>query len=185
MRRPKTLFLMLIPFLLVTVAVVFGSSHNFKGQTKSVFPPGNWNFSAHPFMGEGYKTRPVVVTSVGSEVTALSVNVVGVRNISSKPVAGIKFGWFLSYDKDRTKVLRKGETPLVAIQPVLEAGSVRGLKPTIFSFLEIHKSLIKKGRLDGNYRLEVAVTELLFSDRSTWRVGQEVSGLGLTTLQSH
>lgn len=169
MRRPKTLFPVLVTFVLVTVAVAFGANHTFQDQTKSVFPPGNWNFSAHPFMGEGYKTRPVMVTSVRSEAATLTVDAVGVRNNSSKPVIAIKFGWLLTYDNERDKILRRGETPLIPMSHVLKAGEGRFLKSAIVSFADLQKSLVKKGRLEGNYRLEVVVTELLFEDRSTWR----------------
>lgn len=169
MRRPKALFLALM-FLVSVTAVAFASNHNSQGQTKSVFPPGNWNFSAHPFMGEGYKTRPVMVTSVRSEAATLTVDAVSVRNNSAKRVMAIKFGWVLSYDDERDKILRRGETPLLPMSNVLNVGEGRFLKSAIVSFADLQKSLVKKGRLDGNYRLEVLVTELLFDDRSTWRV---------------
>ncbi len=175
MRKTERLALFLMPFVLATAALAFRPNRTVEIDTNSVFPPGDWSFSARPFIGEGYKTRPVVVTSVASEMTNLSVVKVRVNNISSKPVVGIKFGWFLTSDKDRNKILRQGETPLVLIEPVLAVASTCVVKPTIDSFLEINRSLVRKGRLDGNYRLEVAVTELLFSDRSTWRVGQDVA----------
>jgi len=139
------------------------------------FPGGDWRFSAHPYMGEGFRTRPVVVTSVASEATTLSVTGVRINNISSKGVLAVKLGWSIYDQRNRTKILNQGESSLITLDRVLRSDSDQRLSVPLVSFMEIHKRLMKKGRLEGDYRLDVAVTEILFDDHSTWQVGQPVS----------
>jgi len=143
--------------------------------TQKQFPPGKWSFSAHPYMGEGFESRPIVVTSVRTELKNLSVTAVRIRNISSKPVTAVKLGWYLSNENEKSVVLQQGETPLINIDRSLAVGEEQVIKSPITSFAEIHRLLVQAGHLEGCYRLDVMVTEILFEDQSTWKIGQSVT----------
>lgn len=124
------------------------------------------SFSAHPYTGKGYESRPIVVTSVRSEIKARSVNAVRILNISSKPAAGVKLGWTLSKENAQDRILEKGETPLVPIPHGLAVKEDKVLDVPIVSFLDLKKNLKEKS--EGDYRVDVRVTEILFDDGSQW-----------------
>lgn len=174
----KTTLVLSIVFLLTASLLIPVRSDNTAGNstpTQVTFPPGNWAFSAHPYLGEGYESRPVVVTSVKTVLKDLSVTAVKVRNISSKPVAAVKIGWYLSNEREGPSVLKEGETQFVDVENGLAVGEAKVLQLPIVSFGRIYKSLVRGGHLEGDYRVEIAVTEILFEDQSTWRVGQKVA----------
>lgn len=174
----KTTRILGITLLLAATLLMSVRSDNFawsKASTQKEFPPGRWGFSAHPYMGEGYESRPVVVTSVKTELKDLSVTAVRIRNISSKSVAAVKFGWYLFNESNSRFVLQEGESPVISMEGGLAVGEGRILQLSIVSFGQVSKPLIQGGRLEGDYRLEIAVTEILFEDLSTWTVGQKVA----------
>lgn len=175
--RKLTFTLVAITFVVLSLVVMTKNSGFVEGasQTKSQLPPGKWSFSAHPFMGEGYESRPVVVTSVRTEAKTLSVTAVRVRNISSKPVAAIRLGWYLADENNNLTNLQQSETSFIPMDKALETDKTELFKVSVVSFLDIYKPLVRDGRLEGSYRLEIAVTEILFEDQSTWRVGQQVT----------
>ena len=167
--------LVLLPLILISGGLANDGRSTGQKSAGLEFPSGDWTFSAHPYMGEGYRLRPVVVTSVTSEVPTLSVTAVRIANISTKTAIAVKLGWTLYDEKSERKLLRKGETSLTAIDHGLASGSNTVLRLPVVSFMEIHTKLLKKGRLEGKYRLEVGATQVLFEDRSSWQVGQSVS----------
>ncbi len=174
----KTTRILGITLLLAATLLTFVRSDNFAGSkasTQKEFPPGRWGFSAHPYMGEGYESRPVVVTSVKTELKDLSVTAVRVRNISSKSVVAVKFGWYLLNESDRRFVLQEGASQVISMEDGLVVGEGKTLQLPIVSFGQVSKTLIRGGRLEGDYRLEIAVTEILFEDLSTWTIGQKVA----------
>lgn len=175
MKRILGFLVFMLPIFLVAGAFTGSSSEIGQKDASTAFPPGKWNFSANPFMGEGYKTRPVVVTSVASEAITLSVTSVRINNISSKPVRAVKLGWALRERTDKSKILNQGETSLITMEEPLPANSNRILKLQVASFLELYKPLVKKGRLEGSYRLEVGVTQVLFDNQLSWRLGDPVA----------
>src|ERR1051325_12208819 len=174
----KATYSISLALILVSAFMANASSESFamnEISEQNQFPQGKWSFSVHPYMGEGYESRPVVVTSVRTEAKNLSVTAVRVRNISSKPVAAVKFEWRLLNENAMNAVLQKGETPLVNVSGGLVSGEGKTLKLPIISFREIYKSLLQGQRLEGGFRVEVAVSEILFEDQSSWTVGQSVT----------
>jgi hypothetical protein len=137
-----------------------------------IFPPGQWTFSAHPFMGKGFDTRPVVVTSVKTEGLTSSVVAIRVRNISSKTVAALKVRWRLIEEKQPKNLLQEDETPHISVQPGLASENELTLTVPVMSFLDIHKPLVRQGRLDGDFRVDISVARILFSDGSVWTEAQ-------------
>lgn len=153
--------------MLFTIAL---GSHSVAGDrqgTNEQLPKGDWSLSAHPYMGKGYDSRPVMVSSVSMDKTPV-VTKVGLWNISNKVVLGVKLGWSLTTDENRGAVLRQGETVLIAISGGLPVNDSQSLKFPVVAFRDIYKPLLKNGALDGHYRIEVLVTEILFEDGTTW-----------------
>ena len=154
----------------VVIALLLLTGIGTEGQvdTASQLPSGNWTFSAQPYVGPGYDSRPVVVISVSTDLKkGLTVADVGLKNTSSKPVAGVKLSWFLSTEQDPDSVLLSGETPLVAISGGIPAGKRRLLTFPVTSFAKIHRPLLHGMTLSGDFRMEVAVSEILYEDGST------------------
>src|SRR5690349_10591924 len=151
--------------ILVVLGVFAFSMNNMSGRAVSAqqeLPPGNWSFSAHPFMGKGYESRPVLVTSVKNDVRGLSVTAVGVRDISSKPVKAVRFAWYLSNENDRSKILDHGETPTTYVDGGLAIGESKTIKLPIVSFVDIYKPLLRNKQLNGDYRVDIAAVEVIF-----------------------
>lgn len=162
-------------FVLVGVLTFSANRAAITVGSSQTFPSGKWSFSAHPYMGEGYESRPVVVTSVKTELKTLAVTAVRVRNISSKPVIGIRFGWYLSKDAKRNTILKHGETPANLLDRKLATGEGRTMLLPVVSFREIYKPLLRNNQLEGDYRIEVAVIDVVFDDQSRWTPKQKVS----------
>jgi hypothetical protein len=175
MKRLVSLVVIILPIILVVGWLTNEATSVAQKNAIQSFPAGDWKFSAHPYMGEGFKTRPVVVTSVGSEATTLSVTKVRVKNISSKRVLAVKLGWSLYDERNKDKILGQGESPLITMDRDFPSDSDQILKTVVVSFMDIDRPLIRNGRLDGDYRLDVGVTQVLFDDRTTWSLGQAVS----------
>lgn len=132
-------------------------------------PSGNWSISAIPYLGPGFEARPVVVGSVVSDaVKGFRITKAGLKNVSSKQVTAVKLGWRVTAQQARGTVLAKGQTPLVAISGGIPTDGTHVLKYPIFTFAEVYKSLLKGGTLEGRYKVEVLVTEIIFEDGSTW-----------------
>lgn len=173
----KTAASLFIVILLVSVAFTQNSRSKVQQplpETYKIFPPGEWTFSAHPFMGKGFDTRPVVVTSVKTDLATFSVVAIRIRNISSKSVTGVSFKWSLTNEKNPKVTLKEGETPLGNVGQELASTHESILTVPVFSFLDIHKKFVKKGRLEGNFRVDIAVSRLLFSDGTFWNEGQAI-----------
>lgn len=166
----------LVPFKRGTVV-------GFSTPTKQVdMPGGQWTFSAQPYMGKGFQSRPAVVTSVKSEIKTFSVTSIGIVNNSSKSISALKLSWTLSREESPESILQQGETPLITLEnPIATKASKRVTFPVV-SFLEATKPFVKNGMLKGNYRIDVAVKEIQFSDKTTWVAGQDVAISGQKSL---
>lgn len=135
---------------------------------------GDWSFSAHPFLGEGYESRPVIVSATRTVAKSLTITEVRIRNISSKSVSAVKLGWFIVSRNNPSVILTDGVSPLIPIESSLAVGDTTLLKLPLMSFSEIGPQLAKKAPLLGPYDAFVFVKEILFDDRSTWTVGEKV-----------
>ncbi|MCS6886004.1 MAG: hypothetical protein RMM17_13945 [Acidobacteriota bacterium] len=104
----------------------------------------------------------------------MRVDRVWLKNISNKPVIAVKLGWRLFTEKDRDSVLLRGETPLLGISlPAYSEETAKVKDPKLefplLTFTEkVIASLLKEKKLEGDYSIEVFVTEILFEDGSTW-----------------
>ena len=131
---------------------------------KARLPNEKCSLTALPYLGVGYNSRPVVVVGVTTDKKELTVKQVRLFNISSKPASAIRLGWYLRTMQDESAVLRQGETPLIATTGKLPANGKQTMNFAVVSFSE----LLKDGQLNGDYKIEVAVKEILFEDGFTW-----------------
>lgn len=157
-----------IVFLLTLLTVPAVTSNKSLDGNEAGWPVGNWSFSAQPYTGLGYESRPAMVVSVATEKKSLTIAAVRVANHSSKTIATVKLGWYLSKRSDPNPVLQFGQTPSIPIHNGLPVGETYVLKQPVVSFGKLHKPLSKEGRLEGHFRLAVAVTEIQYEDGSLW-----------------
>ena len=160
---------MLGGMFLLGLSLLFLNPRQTDGQVDdSQLPTGNWSFSAHPYFGPGYDTRPVVVITVTATSTSgLVVNEVGLKNLSSKVVAAVKLRWYLSEERTPDTILLQGQTPLIALSESLPVGKRYLLKFPVLSFAKIHKPLLTSGSLNGDFNVQIEVSEVLYEDGTT------------------
>ena len=175
-------------FCLCFITVGFTESNaepNGKQADKSPpLPPGNWSFSAHPYFGPGYDSKPVLVFSVTTSTAGgLAVNEIGLKNLSSKAVAAVKLGWYLCTAQSPGANLLQGQTPLIALSGGIPVGKRRLLKFPVLSFAKIHKSLLMGNALSADFQVEVEVSEVLYEDGTTYATNK-TSTTGLVKLVS-
>jgi len=155
---------------LVVVSQIIASSDIIsKGQLQErQLPKGNWEFSAHPYTGPGYDSRPVIVTSVLSDAAkSLTITKVRVKNASEKSVSAIKLGWALIKEGE-SAVLQRGETPLIAMSSSLQPNNRQTVSYPVVNFGKLSKNYISRDILTGSYRIDIIVSEVVFEDETNW-----------------
>lgn len=167
MNKPKQSF----PLWTILAFVLFGSlmASNSLGQsTKDQLPKGGWTLGTHAYMGPDRDSLPVFVYSVTSQLDGATITEAGFENRSSRSVAAVKLGWYLTTELDRDVILQQGQTPLLGFRGGFVADTRRVLKFPVVSFAAVHKPLLREGLLKGNYRIEVVVDEVRYNDGSSW-----------------
>jgi hypothetical protein len=168
MKLPIRTVVLTVLSLVVALAAVTHGSLGSNAQTQ--LPPGKWTFAAGPYSGPGYESIPVDVFSVTTRVDrGLTTNSVGLKNRTTKDVVSVRLHWYLT-DIGQGRLVREGETPLVGVD--LPAGKQQALNYPVASFAKILKPLLKGGSLSGNYRLEIAVSEVQYADEVSWLMGE-------------
>ena len=134
-----------------------------------------WSFSARPYTGPGFETRPVVVSAVQTTVKTLSVTEVRLRNTSSKPVTAVRLSYVLNNEKDgKSEMIHRGESQMVPLEKSLLVGDTVLLKFPVFSFGEFKESLAAKQALKGDFNVQIFVKDITFDDQTKWTVGDKV-----------
>lgn len=161
--------LLMVFALLITTTVLNKSVGQTKAPLSQAFPRGNWSVSSHPYLGADSESAPVIVTSVTSEAKkGIAVTKVGLDNQSQANVAAIKLTWQLSSEQNAGKVLLQGQTPYITRDGGLPAGSSLVLRFPVVAFAKIYQPLVRNAALDGNFRIDILVSEILFEDGSKW-----------------
>lgn len=97
----------------------------------------------------------------------LQLTHVTLKNFSAKTVAGVQLKWFISTKAEPEKVLPPpGYTGLFAAR--LQAGESQKVECPLIVFSRAATYLIKDGRLDGDFLLNVRVFQVEFEDGSSW-----------------
>jgi hypothetical protein len=136
--------------------------------TQVKFPPGKWTLSHPPVTSLGLADAPLKITGVTGHVkNGGTITSVRLLNNSGKPVAAVKFAWFLYREQGPKKILQKGESPVLGVTG-LPAGASKEVDYPVVSFGNIYKPLVKGGKLTGDFVLEVAVSGITYEDGSRW-----------------
>ena len=156
--------------LIVLVAATGGLLAVIGQSTQPKLPQGKWTLSAGSYSGTDYKNMPVDVFSVTTDATkGLSIVSVSLQNRTSKDVSAVKLRWYLK-DNDQKQVLQEGDTPLIDID--IPAMKTQTLSYPVVSFARIHRPFLRGITLQGNYRIEIAVSEVHYADGSIWNISQ-------------
>lgn len=140
-----------------------------EANTQQQFPRGNWSIGMHPYLGSGYDAVPVIVTSVTSDAKrGIAVTKVGLENQSTQNVTAIKLTWRLSTEQNPGNVLLQGQTPFVTRDGGFPAGSNLRLRFPVVAFAKIFRPLVKSDALEGEFRIDILVSEVLYDDGSKW-----------------
>ena len=129
-------------------------------------PKGAWTLQAGPQAGTKYVTLPVDVFKVKTNAAqGLTVGSVSLFNRSLQDVKEVKLHWYLK-EKSQKTILAEGDTDFFNV--TLPSNSRVAIDYPIVSFDKLSKSLTNDGVLTGNYRIEVVVADLNFTDGSKW-----------------
>jgi hypothetical protein len=120
------------------------------------------------YVRPGYKSIPVEIVRFQSEPLPEKkylLKVAELKNRSSKIIRAVKFSWYLFNKKELNEVLQTEQTPLVNLDRLaphkkLEV-NIPLLRPDEISYL-------RQDTATGEFRLEIAVTEIQYDDGSVW-----------------
>ena len=159
----------LVLTLILSVAFSASLSSAQQANQSLQLPGGKWTLSHHPYSRPGYEKMPLLVTGVKGDATqGLAISVAAMASRTSKPIMGYKLNWFLFNEKEPNRVLQTAATPLI-YPAQFSANESRQVDIPVVSFIKIYKPLLKDGQLSGDYRIEVAVSEVQFADGTTWK----------------
>jgi hypothetical protein len=155
---------------LLAVATVFAIVNNGSDGNKGHhLPQGKWAISASPYVGPMYESQPVKVIGVVSDTTkGFRVTAIGLKNTSSKAVASVTLTWYVSSDQSGNAVLLQNKTGELSLTGRLPVGKSDYFDLDVVSFGNVSRPLLKNGALQGTYRIEVAVTDIVYEDGSVW-----------------
>lgn len=156
--------------LAASLSLMLAGSPSASTTGKVARPVGQWAIGYHAYMGPGFRSVPAMVFSVTSNVDK-GVTEVFVRNKAAEAVTAVKLRWSLSLDNMRGDILRQGETPRINLKEKLQPGADVKLGYQVVTFEEIYRPLLKEGRLDGDFRVEIAVSEVEFANGASWKWG--------------
>lgn len=167
MKRRLFPALLLLAVSCAAAAALSPASVNTKDEQVK-FPPGKWTLKYPPLSRLGLADAPLKITSVTAHVkNGGTITSVRLTNNSGKPVAAVKFAWYLFREPDTKKILKQGESPVLVVK-YFSGGESKVIDYPSVSFGNLYKPLVKDGKLDGDFVLEVAVAEILYEDGSRW-----------------
>lgn len=143
-----------------------------KQQAQQTLPRGKWAVSAAPFVGQGYNSVPVMLSGVSSTINdGRGPMVTGFKmlNLSNKTVNSVRVAWTLKDEKDPNKVLLQGNTPVIELSDKqMQSGAYASIAFPVVSFIEIHKPLLVNGEINGDFEIELYISDIEFADGSSW-----------------
>lgn len=154
-----------ILLLALLMSVAAAANAQSAAQTQDRLPAGNYTVITKPYMGPGYETLPVMVTSVTTEVELNGgVSMVAVENSTARRLEAVRLSWYVSAREAPDYVLLQGKTPMLRIVGGIAPGEVERIQFGVVSFAKIYKPLARKGVVNGNYIIQVGVSEARFDD---------------------
>jgi hypothetical protein len=144
-------------------------------------PFGAWSLICAPSL----ERQPIVDAYAVTSERANKITKVALRNRSDKSVIAVKLGWRLFHYDSPKNTLMSGESPFLGVP--LNVKERRVVEFPLVSFAKVSKSLLKNGRVDGDFKIEVVVTNVLIGDneentsQSSWRSSLLASFLSSST----
>lgn len=172
-----TLLLLVVSSLSIKLADASGQGSS---STKRDLPLGDWSVACRPALEPGFVVDAYYVTTDGSKGN--TVTKVGLWNRSEKAVTAVKLGWRLFREDAPYTTLLNGETPLLGV--TLSANERREVEFPVVSFAKASKGLLKNGEVNGNFIIEVTVTNYLFEDQSGEKISRGGKVPGASFLNS-
>lgn len=166
----KLLGLLRALLLLALVFSFVGFAQNKEEQDirlQESLPKGNWSVSFHPYLRPDYLNAPVIILSVTNR--RLAVEKFEIKNISDKPVKGIKVRWILYENENQSRVLREGQTALLNFRDELPSGRKGFIRLRLISFFDFYRDFLERGQLNRNFDVDLRIDEVRFADGSVWR----------------
>lgn len=114
--------------------------------TGEVPPPGAWSLVCAPSLERQTIVDAYAVTSERGD----TITKVALRNRSDRAVIAVKLGWRLFYNNSPKNILMSGESPFLGVP--LNLKERRMIEFPLVSFAKISKSLLKNGRIDGDFK---------------------------------
>lgn len=157
--------------LTLSLFLTLGASHSqgqVKGQGRVEISSRSLRLDWGSYARPGYKSIPVEIVRFQSEPLPdkkYLLKVVELRNRSSKAVRAVKFSWYLFNKKDLNEVLQTEQTPLVNLDGLAPH---RRLEVNIPLLRPDQISYLRQDTATGEFRLEIAVTEIQYDDGSVW-----------------
>ncbi len=178
--KNKSIYVALV--VVIAFAAVLGGTYAFtvsgnnNSKTSQTDIPGKWSIGYSPDMSEGFNSRPLMVWSTQCDKKTLSVRGIFVQSLTNKKVSALKVGWrFVKKieGKDEFKTLKSGETKIIRLEKDLNYKDTKYLEGGFISLYDVYEPFLKKGKLEGDYKFQVLVSEVFFSDNSSWKLGDK------------
>ncbi|MBD0372394.1 MAG: hypothetical protein ICV60_16240 [Pyrinomonadaceae bacterium] len=182
----------LLILVLVAFSCVTGATG--RGQTNGGLPEGNWTIKLSHYAGPEYESMPLQVTSVKGRVQDAGIWITEryLLNRSDQAVIRAYFDLFFYNEKEPDVLLfRRPISPLsFKNRPLLPGDTfptltdIKAEPPRLGSFAlplvkDLFAPLIKDGKLEGDYRIAIGVTKVLFEDGSVWELKTNMKQTGV------
>lgn len=162
--------IIVIPMVLVCLAVATGYEVRDTSEAERL-PGSGWSVGFHLYQAERFDSLPVRVTSITSKGNK-GLTDVELRNRSTKAVSAVKIGWYVSTVNGPGTILTQGESSLLSLTAPLQANEKSEFSVPPISLAKILKPMVKGNTLRGDFSVQVAVTEIVYEDGSTWKFSQ-------------
>jgi hypothetical protein len=173
----------LLALFLVAFFYVVGATG--RDQANGGLPEGGWTIKLSHYAGPEYESMPLQVTSVKGRVQDAGIWITErhLVNRSDKAVVRAYFDLFFYNEKEPDVLLfRRPISPISFKGSPLLPGTTfphptdTRVGPDGFALplvKDLFAPFIKDGRLEGDYRLAIGVTKVLFEDGSVWELKDE------------
>jgi hypothetical protein len=154
-----------------------------QGVNVKPLPLEGWTVGFHAYRMKGFSDLPVKVVGVESA---------GVKGLQKAYVSGskashiitaVRIKWYVS-EKDKTRILAKGETPLLDVPGLTGAQPRFEVAVPDASLDKIMRPVMGRGGLHGDYDVQVVVAEVRYLGGEVWKL-QEPATLVIVPLKKN